>query len=201
MKAGAWALFAAAAGGLGLALWAGAKSRAIKGRTVLHLGDSHVAGLAPHVRALLLAKGATYVVDSVVGISTSGYAASGRIVPLVQMYAPALVVVTLGTNDRGPSEEAVRAVVSTVRRVAPDARVVWWGPPALPRRPDLAQLLALVAGAARTAIRKAGGTYVDSGRYTKDAELYAPGRPPVEWIHLTREGYRRWAEGALEETL
>lgn len=201
MKGGTWAVLAALGGAVAIGVYAATRRLDVKGKTVLHVGDSHVGGLAPHLAALLESKGAAYMADSDVGSSTSGYAASGRTLELARRLHPALVIVTLGTNDETPPRASVATIVAQAKRGAPGAKVVWWGPPRAPRRPDRFRVTEDVAGAEKIATAKAGAVFVDSFPWTSDATLYAPGRPPVEWIHLTREGYLRWAKGALQETL
>lgn len=142
------------------------------------LGDSHAEYLGPLLGARTETRG---------GWSAVQYAA----VDDWNVGADAAIVyIVLGTNDgwNTPDEEqtAMTAIVNRVRAQAPDARIVWVGPP------DLEPLRATdgIAHAQEAVCRELGIRWIDS-------RPLATGEHTPEGIHYTRDGYAVWARNIL----
>lgn len=116
---------------------------------------------------------------------------------------PKLVVVLIGINNLGreratPVEavRGIRAVVTKVRTVFPEARILLHGifpsehSAAAEIRQRVAavnrQLLALDSEGGRVVVRDVGGVFLES-----DGSISAEVMP--DGLHLSPEGYRRWA--------
>ncbi|MGH9463100.1 MAG: SGNH/GDSL hydrolase family protein [Vicinamibacteria bacterium] len=169
--------------------------RSLRGRRLLHLGDSHVGGLEGPLEARVSASGGRYQAHFRVGISTPQAARAGW-GGVVRAEGPDVVIVTLGTND-SPTEsyrESVGALVDEIRAAAPAATVIWWGPPVL-LRADVVELAGELVQLQRPEVTRRGGRYLDSRPYTSRPDEHAP-----DGIHLTRAGYDRWARSALRST-
>lgn len=158
------------------------------GMRVVHVGDSHVGGLKVALQALLTPLGVGYEAHFRNGISTVGALSAGW-----PVRGADVILVTLGTNDT-PAQGYVEAVASLVRQLrqqAPEAALVWWGPPSL-HRSDVIGLPNEIVPLQRQAVTALGGVYVDSRPWaSSDA---------ADGVHLTRDGYARWADGALKHT-
>jgi lysophospholipase L1-like esterase len=112
----------------------------------------------------------------------------------VRRAAPDVVLVTLGTNDAPGAQvaEATAALMDQIREAAPNALVIWWGPPTL-LRADIVDRPSAIADLQRPEVSGRGGRYVDSRRYTR--EDHAP-----DGVHFTRVGYEHWGRRALGAT-
>lgn len=169
--------------------------RSLRGLVVLHLGDSHVGGLDGPLEVLVSASGGRYEAHFRVGISTPQAARAGW-GGIVRRARPDVVIVTLGTNDH-PSESypaAVGSFMDQIREAAPNAIVIWWGPPVL-LRSDIATLPAELVRLQRPEVTRRGGRYIDSRPYTWRSDEHAP-----DGVHLTHAGYQRWAKSGLRST-
>jgi lysophospholipase L1-like esterase len=165
--------------------------RSLRGKKVLHLGDSHVGGLRGPLEGRVSASGGRYQAHFMVGISTVQAASSGW-GGVVAAAHPDVVIVTLGTNDqpRAGYGSAVGSLMDEIRAAAPMALVIWWGPPTL-ERADLRELPGLVVHLQRPEVERRGGRYLDSRAYTRTD--HAP-----DGVHFTRDGYELWGTRALK---
>jgi len=126
--------------------------------------------------------------------------------------APKVVVLMIGTNnlnDNSPAEiaEGVEAIVEDLRERLPDAKILLLGvfPRGKTRAADLeadepdpriSEVNALIAGLGE----RDGVTYLDIGTHFLDADGKVPKDLMPDFLHLSRKGYRIWAE-AMEPTL
>jgi lysophospholipase L1-like esterase len=155
-----------------------------RGTTVLHVGDSFVrSGLAQALQARLSPLGVRYAVHA--QQSTNSLDWSKRIGPLVQQYAPDLVIVTLGGNEIASKHVAVQAR-AVERIVAAIGRrpCVWTTPPLWREEEGLFD-----------AIR----THLKPCRYFEtDLVVGRPIARRADGIHPTPEGGESWAAALWE---
>jgi len=169
--------------------------RSLRGLVVLHLGDSHVGGLDGPLGTLVSSSGGRYQAHFRVGISTPQAARAGW-GAIVRTASPDVVIVTLGTNDTPTASypTAVGALMDEIRDAAPDATVIWWGPPVL-LRGDVVDRPDEIVRLQRPEVLRRGGRYVDSRPYTWRPEEHAP-----DGVHMNHDGYARWASSGLRST-
>ena len=156
---------------------------------VLLVGDSLVQGLAPRFKQLTEAAGGELVSLSSIGKSTFWYGQQTFIQDLVNQYNPRLVIIVLGTNDEGAEQDPTKyhRAIDAVLRQTGGKRVVWVGPPTIPRSADED-----AGSAARnTLLAQHGGMVVFDGRaLTSDLN---DKRTP-DGVHFTVAGSKVWAE-------
>jgi lysophospholipase L1-like esterase len=110
-----------------------------RGARVLLVGDSLAAGMASPLKRRLAEDGATLATVARGGTSIRQWARSGWLAEALAQARPALVLVSLGTNDmvaEGNRTEDIRAILDRVREVG--APVVWVEPPSMPTLRDRA---------------------------------------------------------------
>jgi acyl-CoA thioesterase-1 len=114
--------------------------RPLKGKIVLHAGDSMVGGQWGLTRALeakLDGEGAKLVRHTKVSETLASFDKDATLRDLLHTHDPDIVILTLGTNDSTvPYPDAYAKHVSNIaKRIAP--RECWWmGPPMTPGKPD-----------------------------------------------------------------
>jgi lysophospholipase L1-like esterase len=110
-----------------------APPRALRGKKVLHVGDSMVGGTGGLTKALeakLKDEGATVVRHTKVSESLTSFDKGPTLRDLLRTHEPDIVLITLGANDAlVPHPEVfARSIQNIVRRVGD--RECWWiGPP------------------------------------------------------------------------
>jgi hypothetical protein len=118
----------------------------LAGKTVLHVGDSMVGGswgLTRYLEAKFTHEGATFVRDTKISESITSFDKSTRLKDLLAKHDPAIVILTLGTNDAlVPYPQSLGPhVASIVKRLA-GRECYWMGPPLW--KPDSAGLLPII---------------------------------------------------------
>jgi len=155
---------------------------------VLLVGDSLVAGLAPHFKKLAEAVGWDVTSEANIGKSTRWYGRQSTISSLVAQTKPHLVVIVLGTNDE-LEEHAPSVYLQQIGKVLQQtgrAKVVWVGPPTIPRSPEED-----AGSAARNRIIAQQKVLLLDGRaMTHDLDAM---RTP-DGVHFTSQGSKIWAE-------
>jgi lysophospholipase L1-like esterase len=110
-----------------------ASPTSLKGKKVLHVGDSMVGGnwgLTRALEAKLEPEGATVVRHTKVSETLASMDKDATLKDLLHKHEPDIVIITLGTNDTDVPHPEVYAkhVANIAKRVAP--RECWWmGPP------------------------------------------------------------------------
>jgi lysophospholipase L1-like esterase len=130
-------------------------------------------------------------------------------------YTPGVVVVMIGTNNIGSNTSAEiaegnRAILDRIHSRWPEAKVLLLG--VFPRgtsadranKDQAAASLDPRTGEINALLEKLGErddvTYLDIGKVFLDDEDHIPRDIMPDFLHLSPEGYRRWAE-AIEPTL
>lgn len=149
------------------------------GSTILVVGDSLGVGMSPELERLAKKSGYHLVSRAIVGSRIDQWASYiGR---GLQDVRPALVIVSLGTNDSAMNEAAARAQKPYLDRLLVSLspiRHVWILPPKLPASLASRDIVrAMIAAATSDTI---------------DAETMTFERAP-DGIHATLEGYKSWA--------
>lgn len=158
------------------------------GSTVLLIGDSLAVGLAPEFRNLARSAGYRPVTHTIGGTTASQW------IPWLKSdlstHHPALVVISLGTNDAGANIEWVRNHNTVYARLAKEAmdvgaKVAWIGPPKLSERrlPH--------AGEIRDMIRDS-----INAPYYESQDLDFP--QAEDKIHSSPKGYKIWMDAVWE---
>lgn len=157
-------------------------------RRMLLVGDSLVGGLAPYLKGLVEPAGWGFTSASNVGKSTRWYGQQNIIASLVAQHAPQLVVIVLGTNDGGAEStpDRYRQFIADVVAQTGDAKVIWVGPPTIPRSAEDDR-----GSAARNRILAdcPGIQAVDGRAMTDDLNAH---RTP-DGVHFTQAGSKIWA--------
>ena len=110
-----------------------------RGARVLLVGDSLAAGMSPPLKRRIAEDGATLATVARVGTSIRQWARNGWLAEALAQARPALVLVSLGTNDmetQGDRTDDIRAILDRVRGAG--ARMVWVEPPTMPTLRDRA---------------------------------------------------------------
>lgn len=179
------------AGGVGLAVALTRRPKIGAGTRLLVIGDSLEQGLDPHLKQLAAEAAVPYLGRGVLGSRIDQWAKSEWLDTYLEEFQPTLIVVSLGTNDAYLSGDvwlkqapALTALLSKLRALAPEADIVWIGPPTLP---------ATYAG---KGVDESflGRLADDAPNYFDSTELSIP-RGPDE-LHPTAAGYAGWA-GAI----
>jgi acyl-CoA thioesterase-1 len=160
---------------------AGPAARDLKGKTVLHCGDSMVGGAGGLTKALeakFKAAGARFVHDSQVSAAISVYDKQPKLKELLARNKPDIVIITLGANEVFvPFPDSLAAnVEGIVKRIAP-RECYWTGPPTW--KPDTGVVRVLREHVAPC-------KFFDSS----DMKLERAG----DGIHPTDKGGAAWAE-------
>lgn len=178
-----WAWVAAGFGALFLLTRKKAR-KSLSGLTILHVGDSHVGGLEPFLAKITTDAGAaSFMSTSQVGWSTSRFADSMSTASLAEDIDPAIILVTLGTND-GLDPNKTGAAVHAIVEQASGIPVLWIGPPNMPRE-DIQDILPQLVEVLRENSIAAGARFFDSRAVEMD---FTEGG-----VHPTRAGYEAWA--------
>lgn len=152
----------------------------LAGRRVALVGDSLGVGMGPPLRKLVEAEGAALDVRATVGTTIRQWARNPWLSEVLAR-KPAVVVVSLGTNDLPLAGDRTEDVKSIVRQVqTAGAELAWVEPPTMPTLPDRGNVRAVLHAAV-------------------PAESLFPGpsvafeRAPDQ-IHATPRGYATLAE-------
>lgn len=148
---------------------------------VLLVGDSLAVGLGTEFRAVATSSGYAASVDAKGGTNMQQWAA--RIGASLAQRQPALVLVSLGTNDAAmanPTSQEEQAALNSIlaQAQAAGAVVVWIGPPTLPTLPR--------AESVRQMIRSTGVLYFPSEQIEFERTS--------DKIHATGAGYAAWMD-------
>lgn len=107
--------------------------RDLKGKTVLHAGDSMVGGNGGLAKALghyFTSEGARFVRDAEVAVSIRKYSQAPRFRRLLDHYKPDIVILTLGANDVFlPYPEYFGGYVESIVKTVGARECYWVGPP------------------------------------------------------------------------
>ncbi|HEY3500998.1 MAG TPA: N-acetylmuramoyl-L-alanine amidase [Polyangiaceae bacterium] len=163
------------------------------GTRVLLVGDSHTYGaFGRELERLLQASGASVVRRAKIGSAVNFWLP--RLPELLREHRPEIVLIGLGANMRGyPSARGTSAwigrAVHLVKRLAPNAHVVWIGPPR--ERRDTEAALARFNGIVRAGVGQLAA-FVDSVPHTPRYE----GR---DGVHYAKGAAQAWARGVFAE--
>jgi len=110
-----------------------APPRDLKGKVVLHAGDSMVGGnggLAKGLSSYFKAEGAKFYRDAEVAVSIRKYAQAPRFRRLLDHWKPDIVILTLGANDVFlPFPDYYATYVESVVKAVGERECYWIGPP------------------------------------------------------------------------
>lgn len=180
-----WKLIAAALGITGFVGWLTRSKPPHKraplvkpGDRVLLIGDSLAVGLAPGSRRVAEAHGVVFEDEVKGGTRVAQWVGSAQLKLTLGTFKPNVVLVSLGTNDAyyylNPSD--VKPEITKLLEVLGNARVIWIGPPTLPKD----------ASGIRTAIL----SVVPEKNYFHSDRIDIP--RISDGIHPTAEGYVIW---------
>lgn len=180
-----WRWIAAIIGVTGFVGWltrskgSGAHAPRVKaGDRLLLIGDSLAVGLEPGSRGIAQGHGVAFDAEVKGGTRIAQWANSSQLKLTMTTFKPNVVLVSLGTNDAYYylNQADVQPEVVKLVDVLRPARVLWIGPPMLPRN----------AAGVRAAIL----SVIPQQNYFYSDRIDIPRQP--DGIHATGEGYSIW---------
>lgn len=151
---------------------------------ILLIGDSLAIGLAPHLAGMADEEGVPFLSSAVSGTTIRQWADREDLADILASADPTLVLVSLGTNDqystpRDDFLEREREAVARLLERLGDVKVLWIGPPDLPRDLGVPEVIQEAVG---------DQSYFDS----RDCDFART----ADGVHATALGYAQWA-GAI----
>jgi hypothetical protein len=156
----------------------GAYPVALKGRTVLLVGDSMAAGLHPSLQKMVESAGGRFYGEPWQSSTIIGWEGSGRLKEMIERYQPDIIFISLGSNELQTRRPEGRAPLIKRMLAEIGARTAFWiGPPSW--KPDRGLLRVIEEN-------------FQPGHFFNANELPLPRQ--ADGKHPTLEGFEQWTE-------